>query len=79
MKDTNVSIAIIKEQMKQNSCEHEEIKDDIKELKDAFNVWCENADKKFASKLTEKIVYGLVGILLSALVYYALSHLGIKV
>ena len=57
--------AVLEERVKlmfeRNSTEHQE----IRELIENF---IENADKKFASKLTEKIVYGMVGLILTAVI-----------
>ena len=35
------------------------------------------ADKKYASKLTERIVFGMVSVIILAVLYYILSHVGI--
>jgi t-SNARE complex subunit (syntaxin) len=37
----------------------------------------EAADKRYASKLTEKLVYGLVAIVLIGVAYLVLSHVGL--
>lgn len=39
---------------------------DVSYIKKALDDFIECADKKYASKLTEKIVYGLVGLILIA-------------
>ena len=43
-----------------------EIKDSVDKQEKAFGDFIEKAPKLFASKLSEKIVYGLVGIILIA-------------
>ena len=60
-KDSIENIAIIKNDVKHIK---KEVGDNKKELKDFIKI----ADKKYASKLTEKIVYGLVGIILLGVV-----------
>lgn len=42
------------------------VRDDITELKDALNAFVKSADKRYASKMTETLVYGLVGAVLVA-------------
>jgi hypothetical protein len=39
---------------------------DVKYIRERLDRFIENADKRYASKLTEKIVYGLVGVILLA-------------
>jgi uncharacterized protein YhaN len=40
----------------------------FKDIKEEFKCFREEADKKYASKLTETIVYALVGIILVAVI-----------
>ena len=40
--------------------------DDITELKDALNDFVKSADARYASKVTETLVYGLTGAVLLA-------------
>lgn len=40
--------------------------DDITELKDALNAFVKSADARYASKVTETLVYGLTGAVLLA-------------
>lgn len=49
--------------------------DSIEKKMDDF---IESADKKYASKNVEKVVYGMIGIVLASVLYYLLEHLGIK-
>lgn len=44
------------------------VKEGFAELKEEFRSMREESDKKYASKLVEKIVYGLVGIVLTTFV-----------
>jgi hypothetical protein len=57
------------------------VKDDVKRLEakldEKFASFFQEAESKFASKLTEQIVYGMVGTILSA-VMLALIYLVIK-
>lgn len=41
---------------------------DLKYIREKLDNFIECADKRYASKLTEKIVYGLVGMILIAFV-----------
>lgn len=43
-----------------------------------LNGFIKSADRKFASKLTEKIVYGMAGIILTSVLYIILKSVGIK-
>lgn len=52
----------------QNTTEHTEIKKMISDF-------IESADKKYASKWTERLVYGLVVVILSGLIGGAISQL----
>lgn len=54
----------------QNACEHKE----IMEKMDKFIDGCE---KKFATKLTEKIVYIIVGIFALAALYFIFNEVGL--
>lgn len=40
------------------------VRDGFEDIKKEFKCFREEADKKYASKLTEQIVYGLVGLIL---------------
>lgn len=54
--------------MEQNTKEHTEIKEAIIDIKKDIKEAMANLDKKYASKPTEFIVYGMVGIILAYVV-----------
>ena len=78
MVSQETQIEVIKEQMKMNTQEHQEIKKMICDLRADFKTWVDEADKKFASKLTEKIVYGMIGAIVLSVLYYILKQVGIE-
>lgn len=44
------------------------VESDVKHIKEKLDDFIESADKKFASKLTERMVYGLVALILVAFI-----------
>jgi len=78
MVSQETQIEVIKEQMKMNTQEHQEIKKMICDLRADLKAWVKEADKKFASKLTEKIVYGMIGAIVLSVLYYILKQVGIR-
>ena len=44
------------------------IKGEVSEVKESLNKFIECADKRYASKLTEQIMYGLCGVILLAVI-----------
>jgi hypothetical protein len=81
MDETQKQIIIMTEDIKRLKEDTSDIKSLIKshmEKEDErYERLCENMDKKYASKQTEKLVYGMVGIILTAIVV-AVSKLVIK-
>lgn len=73
MKPTQAAeIATLKEAQKNMAEKIDDLKQVVtagfSDIKEEFMKFREEADKKYASKLTETIVYGLVGIILVAVV-----------
>lgn len=48
--------------------------DGFKDLKDEFKCWKDECDKKYASKLTEIIVYSMAGLILISVFGYIISQ-----
>lgn len=46
----------------------------FKDLKDEFKCWRDECDKKYASKLTEIIVYSMAGLILVSVFGYMISQ-----
>ena len=71
MKTTAERIAVLEEKVDQ-------VGRDVCDLKADFDKFIASAESRFASKLTEKIVYGMVGTIVTAvllaLVYLVLEH-----
>jgi len=66
MTNTNTTkIAVLEAQVKdfkdQNEQVHKHFLRDLCELREAFDTWAGQADKKYASKTVEKVVYGALG------------------
>ena len=79
-------ITYIKQSIDKNEEQHKEIMDYMKELKKNFDCRIDFVEEKgeeaikglnkiFASKLSEKIVYGLIGTILTTIILLALNHL----
>jgi hypothetical protein len=62
----------------QNTKEHLSILEALKENSCKMAELIEGMDKKYASKLTERIVYAMVGTVAMVTLYYILTHVGIK-
>jgi hypothetical protein len=62
----------------QNNKDHHAILMAIKENSCKMDELANSIDKKYASKLTERIVYALIGTVTLATLYYILIHVGIK-
>jgi hypothetical protein len=64
----SIAQKVLEERMKNleanNTKEHADILKELVDFKCSVNTWMDGADRKYASKLTEKIMYGLVGSLL---------------
>jgi len=56
-----IQIAVIKEQMTQNTKEHTEIRQCISGLEDKMDEFIKGADNRFASKRTEQLFYTVLG------------------
>lgn len=56
-----------------NTKEHQDIMNELVDFKCVVNKWMDNADNRFASKLTEKIVYSFVGVVLTSVVIALLA------
>jgi tetrahydromethanopterin S-methyltransferase subunit B len=54
------------------------LKESIDRVEKKMDDFIKCSDKRYASKTTEVIVYGLVGIILSAVVYMVLDLVGFK-
>lgn len=52
-------------------------KDDVQKLTDTVKAVAKSSDEKYASKLTERIVYGLVVVACLAVVYAVLQSIGL--
>ena len=61
-----------------NSEDHQDIKDCIGGLEVKTNEFIKGADKRYASKLSERIVYTMVGAVLLAVLYFILRKAGIE-
>lgn len=48
--------------------------DGFKDLKDEFKCWKDECDKKYASKLTEIIVYSMAGLILVSVFGYIITQ-----
>ena len=75
MADIKRQVSDLKETVINN---HKEVKECIGELEVRIDDFIKGADKKFASKLTEKIVYGMVGIIIVSVLYFILRRAGIE-
>lgn len=64
----DIKINTLEQNYKSMSEKIDDLKDTVKngfdDIKNEFKCFREEADKKYASKLTEQIVYGLVGLIL---------------
>ncbi len=82
VKTNETKIELLNQEMQmvkdQNTKEHSEIKSMIFELRNEFRDFIDGADDKYASKTVEKVVYGLIGTILTAIVLYALKSAGIN-
>jgi flagellar motility protein MotE (MotC chaperone) len=80
-RELSMEISEMKKDLEQVSKDVCGVKQDIKnldtKLDEKFATFFQEAERKFASKLTEKIVYGMVGTILSA-VLLALIYLVVK-
>ncbi len=67
-KDQDLKINTLEQNYKSMSEKIDDLKNTVKngfdDIKKEFKCFREEADKKYASKLTEQIVYGLVGLIL---------------
>lgn len=70
-------MAVLEERMnnftEQNTKDHERIFEQVLMVKTSVEQWIEDADRKYASKLTEKIVYGMIGVILTSLLVALLT------
>jgi len=66
--DQDIKINTLEQNYKSMSEKIDDLKNTVKngfdDIKKEFKCFREEADKKYASKLTEQIVYGLVGLIL---------------
>jgi hypothetical protein len=63
---------------KQNVIDHRAILSALDDLKADFCSFKDNADKKYASKMVEKIVYAMIGIIVVSVLYLILKGVGIS-
>lgn len=67
MKNPEAKISVMEERMnnliKQNASEHENIINKLIELDHSIKYWAESADKKYAAKFIEKVIWGGSGAL----------------
>ncbi len=80
--ELKIKVAVMQNDIK-NICKKMDIGDERnvsehKEIKDLIQNFINNADKKYASKLTEKVVYTLCGVILVSVIYLILKSVGIK-
>ncbi len=82
-------LAVLKEQLdahcKNNEENFSDIKSDIKEVKNetaaikkSLDEFFNEADKRYASKLTEQLFYTILGAFIVSIIYYALKMIGIS-
>ena len=50
------------------------VKSDTQEIKETLNNFIKSADRKYANKLTEKIVYGMVSVIILAFLYALVKY-----
>lgn len=78
----NERIAVMETDIKYIKQKMDEMHKDQQEFIESFNTRFENhekaSDEKYASKLTEKITYGLVGMVLMAFTYGLIALVFIK-
>lgn len=53
------------------------MKEGMERIENKLDKFIECADSKYASKLTERIVYGLAGVMLLAVIYALLRMVGL--
>ena len=77
-----IAIELTKQELRlmkeQNEKDYKSILDEIESLRTAMDRFIENADKKYASKLTEIVVYALCGAILLAVLYSLLNAINLK-
>ena len=82
LRKVEISMADIKRQVSDlkeaNSEDHQDIKDCIGGLEVKINEFIKGADKRYASKLSERIVYTMVGAVSLAVLYFILKRVGIE-
>jgi hypothetical protein len=81
-KELSMEIKEMKKDIEQVSKDVCGVKGDIKnldaKLDERFTELIGGLDEKYASKIVEKIVYGMVGIILVSVLYLLLNEIGVK-
>ena len=82
LRKVEIEMADIKRQVsdlkESNSKDHKDIKDCIGGLEVKISEFIKGADKRYASKLSERIVYTMVGAVSLAVLYFILRRAGIE-
>ena len=55
-----------------------DVKEDIKGVKSAIDIWLEKADSRYASKRTEQLFYSTLGAAIVYILYYIFKMVGIS-
>ena len=55
-----------------------DVKEEIKGVKSAIDIWLEKADSRYASKRTEQLFYSTLGAAIVYILYYIFKMVGIS-